>query len=217
MFKKILTILCSMFLIFALVGCSSKESDVSNASTIEPINIDFEVKTLEARTMTFDYPAESWKETKGFANINVLANTNSTQGTNINIQESKEADKNLKVSDYVKAVKKELEEMSGGGMKVQVAEVRKLNDTELAYIESTNKMTEESIDLALKSGTLTEEQINQLGGKEELLNAPETKQIQMAPIIDNKFFIVTGTYYDDSEKEEVLKAMLTIIQTVKFN
>ncbi len=106
--------------------------------------------------------------------------------------------------------------MFTGDMQVKVAEVRKLGDIEVGYLEVNTKMTDNTIDIMIESGKITEEDIELLGGREALLAIPEAKQIQMGIIVDeDKFLNIVGTYYDDKDREEFLKAMKTIVQTAK--
>ncbi len=73
MTKKLTAILFSLFLIFSLVGCNKTEPISMN-----PINIDFNVKTVDNGTITFNYPIDEWEESPSFNPdlIKILLNCN---------------------------------------------------------------------------------------------------------------------------------------------
>ncbi|MBS5793663.1 MAG: hypothetical protein KIC92_02755 [Clostridiales bacterium] len=210
MTKKLTAILFSLFLIFSLVGCNKTEPISMN-----PINIDFDVKTVDNGTITFNYPIDEWEEAPSFnpdlIKILLYPKNDLEKTTNITVGITAEST-NLTLDDYVKLLPSQLEK-SSPGTKVTVAELRKINDIEVSYIELNTKITEEAMEYGLQNGIFSQENIEALGGKEAFLNQPEKKQIQMNVSFNDRITNITGTYEDDKNRETVLKAMTTMVQT----
>ena len=213
--KKFKFIIIFIILIFSLVGCSKKIESIP----MEAINIDFQVETVDNGTITLDYPSEDW--TKGESSnpevIKVVLysnNENLEENTNI-IVGTTASSTNIPLEDYVQLLPAQLEK-SSPGTKVTVAEYRKINDIPVSYIEINTKMTEEAMEYGLQKGIFTEQTIEAEGGKEAFINKPETKQIQMSISFKDRITSITGTYSKDEEKEIVLKAMQTMLQTAKL-
>lgn len=210
MTKKLKAILFSLFLIFSLVGCNKTEPISMN-----PINIDFNVKTVDNGTITFNYPIDEWEEAPSFnpdlIKILLYPKNDLEKTTNITVGITAEST-NLTLDDYVKLLPSQLEK-SSPGTKVTVAELRKINDIEVSYIELNTKITEEAMEYGLQNGIFSQENIEALGGKEAFLNQPEKKQIQMSVSFNDRITNITGTYEDDKNRETVLKAMTTMVQT----
>ena len=113
--------------------------------------------------------------------------------------------------ELMDAVLAEIEAM-GAGMELQIAEMRTMNGENLGYVESLTSMTDEMLDAM----NLTDEQIEQLGGREVLLNIPPTYQVQMYYVVSGKMVVVTGTYYDDVQKGRLIETMTILLQTVQM-
>ncbi len=210
MTKKLTAILFSLFLIFSLVGCNKTEPISMN-----PINIDFNVKTVDNGTIAFNYPTDEWEESPSFnpdlIKILLYPRNDLEKTTNITVGITAEST-NLTLDDYVKLLPSQLEK-SSPGTKVTVAELRKINDIEVSYIELNTKITEEAMEYGLQNGIFSQENIEALGGKEAFLNQQEKKQIQMSVSFNDRITNITGTYEDDKNRETVLKAMTTMVQT----
>lgn len=212
MIKKPIISFVTLFLIFTLVGCGEK----LEPTYIEPININFNVANVNNQTVSFQYPTDDWQQKDSFNPdiIKVLLygkNENLDPTTNITIG-STSTSQNLILEDYVKLIPEHLEK-SSPGTKVSLAELRKVNDIVFSYLEMKTKVTEEDLEYGLQKGIFTEETIKAKGGKEAFLNQPEVKQIQMSVSFQDKITNITATYSNDNEKEIILKAMLTMVQT----
>ncbi len=215
MIKKLTSMLFLICLIFSLVGCKAK----IEAIPMNAINIDFNISNVTNNTLTFDYPSDDWEQGQSptpeiIKVVLYYKGENASEGTNINVGATSQST-DITLEDYVALMPSKLEK-SSPGTKVNVAELRKINDIEIGYIEMSTKLEEKDIDYGLQQGIFTEQSINQAGGREALLNQPEVKQIQMSVSFEGKLTNITGTYYDDSEKEDVLKAMTTMAQTAKL-
>ncbi|WP_317366295.1 hypothetical protein [uncultured Tyzzerella sp.] len=212
MIKKITRILFSLLIISSLMGCFGK----IEAIPMEAINIDFDVTTVDNGTVAFSYPSKDWEQKDSFNPevIKILLapkNENFQEGTNITVGITAQST-NVSLNDYVALMPRQLEK-SSPGTRVNVAEIRKINDTEISYLEINTKMTEEDMKYGLENGIFSQENIEELGGKEAFLNQPETKQIQMSVSFEGRITNITGTYMKDEEKEAVLKVMTTMVQT----
>lgn len=213
MFKKYFHIMVSIFLIFSLTACGKKQE----AIPMEAINIDFNTDTVTNDTLTFEYPRDEWVVGESISPlikvILYFTGDNATEGTNINVGTSAPS-KEITLDDYIALMPDKLEK-SSPGTNVSLSELRKINDMEIGYMEMNTKITEEAINYGIEQGIFTEKTIEDVGGKEAFLNQPEVKQIQMSLYINGNLTNITGTYYNDNEKEDVLKAMCTMVQTVK--
>ena len=213
MLKKYFYIVISIFLIFSLTACGKKQEAVPMAS----INIDFNTDTVTNDTLTFEYPSDEWVVGESISPvikvILYFTGENAAENTNISVGTSAPS-KEITLYDYVALMPLQLEK-SSPGTKVSLSEVRVINDMEIGYLEMTTKITEDEMNYGLEQGIFTEESIEDAGGKEAFLNQPEVKQIQMSLYIGGNLTNITGTYYNDNEKEDVLKAMCTMVQTVK--
>ncbi len=215
MLKKLLIVFFQVILLLILTSCKYKEENI----VINPIDINFEVGTIDNGIITFNYPLEDWTEISDFhsddiTSLLIAKNEKLNVETNINIIKGENYEKsNLK--DYIN-YKISLIEESFNGMKVNVSEIRKINDIQFGYMEITTKFTNEMIDKVLKEGLFTKKDIEDMGGKEYLLSIPEAKQIQISIYLGGKFNNITALYIEDSEKEIVTKAIQTIVQTAKL-
>ncbi len=213
MLKKYFFIIISIFLIFSLTACGKKQEAVP----MESINIDFNTDTVTNDTLTFEYPSDEWVVGESISPVIKIVlyftGDNATEGTNINVGTSAPS-KEITLDDYVALMPMQLEK-SSPGTKVSLSELRTINDMEIGYMEMNTKITEDAINYGLEQGIFTEQTIEDAGGKEAFLNQPEVKQIQMSLYIGGNLTNITGTYYNDNEKEDVLKAMSTMVQTVK--
>lgn len=215
MIKKPIISFITLFLIFYLAGCGKK----LEPTYVEPININFNVTDVNNQIVSFSYPTDDWQQKDSFnpdiikvllyGKNEILAST-----TNITIG-STSTSQNLTLEDYVKLIPEHLEK-SSPGTKVYVAELKKVDDIVFSYLEMKTKVTEEDLKYGLQKGIFTEEGIKAKGGKGAFLNQPEVKQIQMSISFKDKITNITATYSNDNEKEIILKAMLTMIQTAKL-
>ena len=213
MTKKILTTLLLSTLIFSLVGCNDKKVETKNMNSID---INFNTKTVSNGTVDFDYPSDEWVELKEHSyNIPILLIPAGTNSLDVNINVMPSEDVEMPLEKFLESLPIAMEQLATNST-MDLMEIRSLNNIEIAYNENTIKYTEENIEKGLKKGTLTEQVIEQSGGREALLNIPEKKQIQMTFYLDKKDDTITGTYLDDSQKEMVLKAMTTMVQTAKL-
>lgn len=102
---------------------------------------------------------------------------------------------------------------AGDWMTFPVSELRTFNDEIVIYIESTMDYTEEYLEYIVEAGLYTQEWVDQ--NRDTLLNAPNTNQIQVYAIVDGNLVSYIGTYYDDTQKQDVLDAITIAIQTTE--
>ncbi len=230
MSKKIISILSMLLISVSLVGCSeannsnlpntqqniSATEDASSLDipVLDAITIDFETATADGEYVKADYPSEEWTyiDTNPLTPFGLIYNDSSEDfATNISIDIPKKLPQTLQ--EVSKALPDELQN-TAPGLIVDLCEVRKIDDEEIIYTELHTKLTDEIIDLLIQEGRITEELLEQVGGREVLKSTPETKQIMMVVEQDEKAVTITGSYQNDSEQEPVLKAMKTLLQTI---
>lgn len=102
---------------------------------------------------------------------------------------------------------------AGDWLTCPVSEMRTLNGENVIYIESVMDYTEDYLNYLVENGLYTQEWVDQNGAS--LLNAPDTKQIQIYAVVDGNLVSYIGTYYDDAQKQDVLDAVTIAIQTTE--
>ena len=86
-----------------------------------------------------------------------------------------------------------------------------LYDEPVILTESTLQFTDTYIDEMIKLGGITEEQIEDMGGREVLLSIPPTTQVTLYAIVDGYMYIYVGTYYTEEQKQAVLDCMTVLV------
>lgn len=227
MSKKIISILLLTFFSISLVGCSKASNNSiptteQNSSVteqdlpvMEQVTIDFDTATADGEYVKANYPSEEWTYIDDSPLSPFMLSYTNASENNININISASQKSPYSLQELAKLFPEQLKE-STPGINVTLSEVKKFGKEELLYVETVTKITDESIDLLIEEGSLTEEMIEQAGGREVLKSTPETKQISFGIQKDGKLVFITGSYFNDSEKEVVLKAMNTLAQTIEI-
>ena len=60
---------------------------------------------------------------------------------------------------------------------------------------------------------ITQTDIDNAGGREAILATPPTDQITLYAVTGAYLYIYTGTYYEESQKADVLEALTVMAQT----
>lgn len=140
--------------------------------------------------------------------------SNSEALDNINVRISADFEGTLKESD-MNTLMNQLNLMGATtGFKVKSNEMKTFEGEPVIYYEAETKLTDEMLDLLIEDGSVTEADIEAMGGREYLINLPASKQIGINAVVDGKIITVTGTYKDSPD--EMIEAMKLLIKTGKI-
>lgn len=161
------------------------------------------------------YPSEGWAFDNTLAFTVYKAPDDQGRSVNINVMASTPWQGEL-TPDMVEPLKEQITATITEGMDIKVMEMRSFCDAPIIYMETNTVLTEAMLDLVIESGTITEAQIEQMGGREAVLTGMSNKQIQIYAVVDGYILVYTGTYYEDESKAEVITAMEAMIKNSKL-
>ncbi|MBQ8599202.1 MAG: hypothetical protein IJ411_03710 [Oscillospiraceae bacterium] len=173
---------------------------------------------VEGAEVRVSYPADQFTPAENFEPLTLYLNETigSEQAANININKSSafEAKLNQVFLDEMLAAQKNVE--GAEALTINVAEVRSLNGEPVFYLENVTEINDAVLDLMIEEGILTEEAIEQAGGREVFKAIPPTKSVAIYGIVDGYLTMYTGTYYDDAHKQTMIDAMTILIANTEF-
>lgn len=102
------------------------------------------------------------------------------------------------------------------GMSVKSSELRSFNGQTICCMELTVEYTDEVIDNMLKYGAITEEELNNVGGREYFLSMPAYETVSVYMLIGNQRVTCGGPYYNQEQKEAVMSLINIILQTIEL-
>lgn len=172
----------------------------------------------EGAEVRVSYPADQFTPAEDFEPLTLYLNETmgTKQAANININKSStfEAKLNQAFLDEMLAAQKNVE--GAEALTINVAEVRSLDGEPVFYLENVTEINDAVLDLMIEEGILTEEAIEQAGGREVFKAIPPTKSVAIYGIIDGYLTMYTGTYYDDAHKQTMIDAMTILIANTEF-
>ena len=101
------------------------------------------------------------------------------------------------------------------GFSIEKNEMKTFDGQPIIYYETKAQLTDDMIDIMIENGSITESDIDAVGGRDALMAIGETDQIGISAIVDGKIVMVTGTYYDNSD--DVMEAMKLLLKTGKVS
>lgn len=214
--KKKLSLLLLCFLmtlgVLGLSGCGKPEFE-SLGDVKEPSN----VEEGSYGGLTADYDADKWQFDNILGKFALYDKETYQSGSdsveNVNAGVTGPYDKEL-TKDDMDELMEQLEAIgASSGFKIVSNEMRSLDGKSIIYYESETKLSDELLDLLISEGSITEFQIEALGGREYLTSQPASLQVGMSTVIDGNLVTLTGTYNDDPK--DVIEAMKLIIKTGK--
>lgn len=179
---------------------------------------DIALEAAEDSQVRVSYPINQFTPAEDFEPLTLYLNEtmDSEQAANINIKKSSpfEAKLNQAFLDEMLSVQENIE--GSEALTVNVAEVRSLNGEPVLYLENVTEINDAVIDLLIEQGLLTEESIEQAGGREVFKAIPPTKSVAIYSIVDGYLTMYTGTYTDDAHKQTLIDAMTILIANTEF-
>lgn len=164
--------------------------------------------------LRLSYPDDAWIADQGSSPLVLyyLPTYGTEKAVNVNAQ---------RLFECAALGKEELKTLSGGFestgnyLRVQRAELLRLDGENVIYMEAVMQITDEVIDYMLNAGGWTQEWIDQNGGRDALCAIPPTEQLYLYTAKDGWLYLFVGTYYDDSQKSALLDAITVLAQTVR--
>ena len=98
----------------------------------------------------------------------------------------------------------------------KTTEMRQIQGRPVGCMEYTDAITDERIDFMLEEGEWTEEWIASIGGRETLLQIPESEVITLYAVTDGHLILYTGCYAEESHRQAVLDAMAAAVATTEW-
>ncbi len=197
-------------LIFA--GCGAvNEEDYPPLEKVDLSSMTLE--TVGNSTFSVQYPAGKWIGSDGTSPLIIYYTDTLDTGeaVNINVQQS---------GTYSgKFTEKYMNKLTDGitesfpNIEILNAELRSINGKSVIYTETVTRFNDEMLDLLLEQGVLTQEDIDGAGGRDAILSIPPTDQITLYAVTGAYLYIYTGTYYEESQKADLLQAMTVMAQT----
>lgn len=193
-----------------------EEKDNPKYPVIELVDIGaITLESVQNDVLKVSYPAGEWTHLEGVDPLS-LAYTE-TLGTNnamnVNAQLTAEYPGTLSEVD-LEGLRGSFEQFEGY-INFNVFELRMFNGAPAIYTESVMKYTDEYIDLMLETGAITQQFLDENGGREVLLNIPETAQIYFYTVKDGNLYTYIGTYYNEEQKQIVMDTINIMVQTTE--
>lgn len=195
-----------------LAGCGAvSEEDYPPLEKVDLSSMTLE--TVGNSTFSVQYPAGKWIGSDGTSPLIIYYTDTLDTGeaVNINVQQS---------GTYSgKFTEKYMNKLTDGitesfpNIEILNAELRSINGKSVICTETVTRFNDEMLDLLLEQGVLTQEDIDGAGGRDAILSLPPTDQITLYAVTGAYLYIYTGTYYEESQKADLLQAMTVMAQT----
>lgn len=214
--KRSLSLLGAAALGLALLaGCGGSGSSGAASTPDYPVieAVDTTGMTLETAddgSVQVSYPAGEWTQNPDMGTLTILytESMGTGQAISLNVQCAGDCPATLTDSDRETL----MAQFEGQvGLSIDVSEMRLLHGQPVIYTETTMTMTDEYIDLALESGAFTQEMLDSIGGREALLNAEPTRQVNLYAVVNDKLFIYSGTYHTAEQKQLLVDGLTVIV------
>lgn len=212
--RKTVAALAAVCLVFCLIlaGCGEKNSPYPPIDTVNPASIKLE--TTSNDTVSVQFPAEEWSGKDGSSPLTIdYADTIGAEQQRVNISVHRSGTYSGKLTEKYLSKLMESYAESLPNVKFNSSEMRSLNGKTVILTESVSQFTDEAIDFFLKQGSLTQEYIDSVGGRDFLLSIPPTDQITLYVVTGAYLYVYTGTYYEESQRADVLEALTVMAQT----
>ena len=212
--RKTFAALAAVCLVLCLIlaGCGTvSEEDYPPLEKVDLSSMTLE--TVGNSTFSVQYPAGKWIGSDGTSPLIIYYTDTLDTGeaVNINVQQS---------GTYSgKFTEKYMNKLTDGitesfpNIEILNAELRSINGKSVIYTETVTRFNDEMLDRLLEQGVLTQEDIDGAGGRDAILSIPPTDQITLYAVTGAYLYIYTGTYFEESQKADLLQAMTVMAQT----
>lgn len=227
-------------LVFVLSACSSNSDKLNGRDNIDKQNslemLDEQVNepkylelpdieldgmsldTVQGNDFTTSYPDKDWLplEVSGgvfFYYVETLSDPIRAVDIEVQLVSSFQGELSLDDMDDITSQRGELSEY----ITINSNEFRTIHGNTVIYLETIIPYTEEYIDFMVNSGVIPEETIKEYGGRDALLSVSSANQVVLYSVVDGNLYLLTGNYYDASQKAIVLEAMSVMLLTIEAN
>lgn len=206
--------------VIGLSGCGGKDEDKAEGSEYPVMEKAEEPESAEEASygdFTAKYDKDKFVFNTSMGQFAIYdkegyeSGSDSIENINVRVSEAFEGPLTEEDMNTLMTQLKQLDASSG--FKVTNNEMRMFDGEPIIYYEAETKLTDEMLDLLIEDGSITEADIQAMGGREALISLPAVKQIGFNAVIDGKTVTLTGTYNDSPD--EILEAMKLLVQTGK--
>ena len=212
MIRKSISILLVIATVFVLTACGSSGDE---REILEPAAIPQNAQQSTYEDFSASYDPDKWTFDSSLGLFQIYdkgiyeAQNPEANCDNVNVVDGGPYAEEL-TEDDMQTIIADLEDQ---GAEVIVSELMDFEGEPVIYYESRVQLTNDLIDLYIDGGRITEEQIEEMGGRQALIERGSSSQIGIGAVADGHFIIITGTYY--KSPAEILPAMLVILQTAQ--
>ena len=213
-FLVLLLVLLCMLCLPVLTSCGGDEPAAEAYPELADVEVPENAEEASYDGFSAKYDADQWAFDSSLNNFSiydiddVMEGSASTSNVNVIVNGPYEGPLD---EDDLDELLKQLEDMNVSGFEIVDSKLMNFAGEPLIYYEAETSLTDDMLDLMIESGSITEEQIEALGGREALMEMPAATQMGINAIVDGQSISVTGTYNDD--KDHVLEAMKVLIKT----
>lgn len=212
--RKAFAALAAVCLVLCLIlaGCGTVSEE--DYPPLEKVDLSsMTLGTVSNSTFSTQYPVGKWTGTDGTSPLIIYYNDtiDSGKAVNINVQQSGIYSGKF-TEKYMNKLVESITE-SFPNIEFVKAELRSINGKSVIYTETVTQYTDEVLDRLLEQGVITQTDIDNAGGREAILATPPTDQVTLYAVIGPYLYIYTGTYYEESQKADVLEALTVMAQT----
>lgn len=212
--RKAFAALAAVCLVLCLIlaGCGTVSEE--DYPPLEKVDLSsMTLGTVSNSTFSTQYPVGKWTGTDGTSPLIIYYNDtiDSGKAVNINVQQSGIYSGKF-TEKYMNKLVESITE-SFPNIEILNAELRSINGKSVIYTETVTQFTDEVLDRLLEQGVITQTDIDNAGGREAILATPPTDQVTLYAVIGPYLYIYTGTYYEESQKADVLEALTVMAQT----
>lgn len=174
-----------------------------------------ELTDAKGEDASLSFVGDKWEYT-GDAPMQFYLYETIEDSTKVNVLINYEADLDDITDDDLEDVKSAMlsEEMSF--LKANAAEFRTVDGEKVMYIDIGISDKRAYVDYIMEGAGLTEEDLEPFGGVEGLLELmPPTNQMMFYFIKDGHMFSLTGMYFTESQKNDILELFACVFSTIK--
>ena len=212
--RKYLSLLAALLCLGLLAGCGSEPATDYPELAAADVSA-YELASAQNADLKVSFPAETWTADPDSDPLTVYYTdpAGDSFGANVNIQLGGD---DTSISEAYKDALVEAIGEQSPFLHVNKAQVMRLGEDPVVYLENTVTIDDAAIDFMIESGVWTEDWVTEQGGREVFLAIPDTESLSLYAPCGDQMLIYTGSYYDDEQKDAVLEAMTIMAQTAEI-
>lgn len=212
--RKAFAALAAVCLVLCLIlaGCGTVSEE--DYPPLEKVDLSsMTLGTVSNSTFSTQYPADKWTGSDGTSPLIIYYNDTQGTGQAVNINAQQSGTYSGKFTEkYMNKLTESITE-SFPNIEILNAELRSINGKSVIYTETVTRFNDEMLDRLLEQGVITQDDVDAAGGRDAILSIPPTDQITLYAVTGACLYIYTGTYYEESQKADVLEALTVMAQT----